>query len=254
MKKLEKSQVHLWFASFENFDLRLVYEKYADWLNLEEIDRMSLYKSRRLREHFVLGRIFLKLILSKYINCEPSTFKFNSDKRGKLFLCPSNQPSLFFNVSHSHDRLVIAVSRIRELGVDIEFTEEKRAILKIAKRYFSQQEFQDLCNLPKSLQVRRFYELWTLKESVLKAYGVGLSGHLSQIKFAFPASGQIDMRFDLATHDSAGWQSWQIETEGPYALALSIKSLDTRITQIESHVLISLDQVVLEETQIIRSF
>ena len=86
MKKLEKSQVHLWFATFENFDLCLVYEKYADWLNLEEIDRMSLYKSRRQREHFVLGRIFLKLLLSKYINSEPSTLKFNSDKRGKLFL------------------------------------------------------------------------------------------------------------------------------------------------------------------------
>ena len=254
MKQLEKSQVHLWFAGLEKFDLCLVYKKYADWLSSEEIDRVSLYQSRRQREHFVLGRIILKLILSKYINCEPSTFKFHSDKRGKLFLSPSNKPSLFFNVSHSHDRLVIAVSRIRELGVDVEFAEESRAILKIAKRYFSQQEFQDLCNLPKSLQVRRFYELWTLKESVLKAYGVGLAGHLSQIKFAFPASGQIDMRFDLATHCSAEWQSWQIETSGPYALALAIRSLDTRITQIESHILISLDEVVLEETQIIRSF
>ena len=117
MKQLEKSQVHLWFAGLENFDLCLVYEKYTDWLSSEEIDRMSLYQSRRQREHFVLGRILLKLILSKYINCEPSTFKFHSDKRGKLFLCPSNKPSLFFNVSHSHDRLVIAVSRIRELGV-----------------------------------------------------------------------------------------------------------------------------------------
>ena len=252
MKELKRSHIHLWFADFTGFDLRLVYEECAEWLNAEETDRMHRYQSLCQREHFVLGRILLKLILSNYVDCAPSEFSFNTDKHGKLFL--SNQSSLFFNLSHSHERLVVAVSRFRDLGVDIELIDEKRATIKIAKRYFSSSEFQDLYNLPRSLRVKRFYELWTLKESVLKAYGVGLSEHLSKIKFSFPTPDKLGMCFVPANRDSTEWQSWQIKTFERYLLALSIKSLDTRIVQIESQTLQSLDTIVPEETQIIRSF
>ena len=254
MKELERSQIDLWFADLENFDLCRIHKECVDWLDLKETERAHRYQSQCQREQFVLGRILLRLILSKYSNCSPSALNFHTDKHGKLFLCPHNQSSLFFNLSHSYNRLVIAVSKVQGLGVDIELMNENRAILKVAKRYFSPLEFQELCNLPRSLQTRRFYELWTLKESVLKAYGVGLSGHLSKIKFAFPAPNKLDMSFEPTKLSSSVWQSWQIQTLKPYVLALSIRSLDTRISHIESQTLMSLDKIVAEETQIIRSF
>ena len=251
MKELERSEVHLWSADLADFDLCLVYDKHVDWLNAEEKERMHRYQSLFQREHFVLGRVLLRLILSKYLDCEPSEFNFHTDKQGKLFL--NSQRSLYFNLSHSYERLVVAVSRARYLGVDIELMDEKRATLKIAERYFSASEFQDLCKLPKSLQAGRFYELWTLKESVLKALGVGLAGRLSKVKFAFPSSKKLDMQFVLAKQDSTRWQSWQLKAGDSYALALSAKPLGARINQIESQTLMSFDQVRPEVTQIIRS-
>ena len=254
MKELGGSQVHLWFANLKDFDLCLVYRECAEWLNSEEINRMRRYQSRRQQEHFVLGRIILKLTLSKYFDGSPSDFNFHTDTQGKLFLGSSNPASFFFNLSHSYNRLVVAVGRVRDLGVDVELVNEKRGILKIAERYFSPREFQDLSNLKMSLQTKRFYELWTLKESVLKAQGIGLPGFLSKVKFTFPTSDKLDMQFVLTEQDPAKWQVWQIKTLEPYVLALSVKSLDARINHIESHTFMSLDKIVPGETEIIRSF
>ena len=254
MKELGGSQVDLWFANLEDFDLCLVGRECADWLNSEEANRMRRYQSRRQQEHFVLGRIILRLTLSKYFGCSPSDFNFHTDNQGKLFLNSNNPPSLFFSLSHSYNRLVVAVSRVRDMGIDVELVNEKREILKIAKRYFSPREFQDLSNLKVSVQTKRFYELWTLKESVLKALGVGLSGFLSKVKFTFPTSDKLDLQFVFTEQGPAKWQSWQIKTLEPYVLALSVKSLDTKINHIESHTFMSLDKIVPGETEIIRSF
>ena len=69
----------------------------------------------------------------------------------------------------------------------------------MAERYFSAAETRELRNLPKASQVKRFYELWTLKESVLKLVGPGYQRGLSKIEFSFPTSDKLVMHSALAT-------------------------------------------------------
>ena len=253
MSDLQRSEIHLWFADLNSLDRYAISSEVAHWLRGEEKNRYNRYQSQRQREHFLFGRVLLKTILSKYIGCAPADLKLDIDTRGKPFVSSDNTLSLTFNLSHSGNRVVFAVSKNQDLGVDLELIKKERAILKIAERYFSTSETRELRNLPKASQVKRFYELWTLKESVLKACGYGLSRGLSKIEFSFPASDKLVMHSAPGDENLTHWQSWQIEEYKNYMLAVSIKSLDIKIENIKSFDFISFNESGVKETPIVRS-
>ena len=253
MSDLQRSEIHLWFADLNSLDRYAISSEVAHWLRGEEKNRYNRYQSQRQREHFLFGRVLLKTILSKYIGCAPADLKFDIDTRGKPFVSSDNTLSLSFNLSHSGNRVVFAVSKNQDLGVDLELIKKERAILKIAERYFSTSETRELRNLPKASQVKRFYELWTLKESVLKACGYGLSRGLSKIEFSFPTSDKLVMHSAPGNENLTHWQSWQIEEYKNYMLAVSIKSLDIKIENIKSFDFISFNESGVKETPIVRS-
>lgn len=88
---------------------------------------------------------------------------------GKPFL--KNGP--FFNLSHSGDWVLCAVSPF-EVGCDIE--QIKPFYPSFARRFFTQEEYADILAQPSPAeQAVRFFRYWTLKESFLKATGLGLS-------------------------------------------------------------------------------
>ena len=78
---------------------------------------------------------------------------------------------LHFSISHSGDYVACAVCE-REIGLDIQIHRE--CDMKLAKRYFTSEEYEYLKLNPDS-----FTEIWTKKESYLKAIGTGLSGGLN---------------------------------------------------------------------------
>ena len=253
MVNLKSTQVHLWIADLDYFDFHEIQSECAAWLSGNEIDRLNYYRSNIRRKEFLFGRVLLRVVLSKYAEVAPETWKFQTNAHGKLFLDPSHGLPIFFNLSHADNRMVIAVSSIRDLGIDIESMHKKRAFLKIANRYFAPDEIKSLNNLSTPLQASRFFELWTLKESVLKACGFGLSGNLSRARFTFPSEDKLSLDFDSSKNDLANWQIWQIEISKPYFLALSAKSAGIKITEIESQKFLSLEQTVSEKTQVLRS-
>ena len=253
MFNFKSTQIHLWIADLDYFDFFEVQSESAAWLSGNEIGRLNHYRSSTRRKQFLLGRVLLRVVLSKYAEVAPETWKFQTNAHGKLFLDPSHGLPIFFNLSHADNRVIIAVSSIRDLGIDIESMHKKRAFLKIANRYFAPDEIKSLNNLSTPLQASRFFELWTLKESVLKACGSGLSGNLARARFTFPSEDKLSLDFDSSKNDLANWQIWQIEISKPYFLALSAKSAGIKITEIESQKFLSLEQTVSEKTQILRS-
>ena len=251
MIELCDSEIHLWFANHEHFDDVRLRKQCLSWLTENEMCRLNRYSFKRHRKQFLLGRMLIRNALSQYSDVDPQDWEFTENEYGKPILESKHHQSLFFNLSHSANCLVVAISRVSQLGVDIELSDKLRRVIKIGARYFSNSEIKELSSLPESQQLSRFYDLWTLKEAYIKARGFGMLIRLQQFTFTF-SEHSLSIRFEKNINDDpSNWQMWQINKLGPFKLALAIKS-EHEITKIESRRFIALDQVACEQTSIIR--
>ncbi len=119
----------------------------------------------------VLGEILTRLTLSKLTELRPADLSFTRNSYGKPSL--SHHTNVPFNVSHSGDWIALISGGTNELGVDVE--KIAPIDMQIAERFFSPMESQFLATVPVDRQLDTFYRLWTLKESYIKAVGMGLS-------------------------------------------------------------------------------
>ena len=251
MLKLSNSEIHLWLADHHDFDGLELQNECLSWLSEEELCRLNRYVFERHKKQFLLGRMLVRNALSRYSNISPQYWRLTENQYGKLFVESNQEKSLFFNLSHASDRLVLAVSRVDQLGVDIEASDKLRKIVKIAMRHFSNSEVEELVSLPDSQQLSRFYELWTLKEAYIKARGFGLVIPLNQLTFAF-SEDRLILHFSREIEDDPlAWQIWQIYTPASYKLALALRN-EREITSINSYRFMTVNDWVSEKTSIIR--
>lgn len=132
-------------------------------------DRFHFLKHQR---RFITAHAFVRIILAKYLNVKPTQLTFTYNAHGKPAL--SSHPFLQFNLTHSHDLALLAVGLHSPMGIDVEFF-SPRPYAGIGSHIFSPQEMHDLNALPKSLKPLGFFNLWTQKEALIKACGLGLS-------------------------------------------------------------------------------
>lgn len=131
---------------------------------LEKINRISRPEDKRLS----LGaELLLKKALS---DMGVEIFDIDYIKNSKPFI--KGEENLFFNLSHSGERVMCAVSSL-EVGCDVE--KIKPVNLKIAKRFFFENEYKAIAELSTgNEQQDMFFRLWTLKESFMKVTGLGM--------------------------------------------------------------------------------
>ncbi len=139
----------------------------------------NLHKSIREYSHMQLRRI-----LSSYTGIPCERLSFTTGKHGKPVLSHTgNAPSLHFNLSHSGKYAVLAFSSHTPIGIDIEYTNRKANIDKIAARIFLPEEIKKLKRISDEEEKRQyFFFLWTRTESFLKGLGFGLSASFSDKK------------------------------------------------------------------------
>ncbi len=251
------SEIHLWLIDQAEFSEDELCEKCLGWLTESEQKRYRRFYFDRHRKQLLLGRYLTRSVLSQYTeDIAPVQWRFLENDYGKPFIDPSqNSDSLFFNLSHSGNRLVLAVARHEFIGVDIERSDKQRRVAKISDRFFSRQEVIDLLTLDDGLQLNRFYELWTLKEAYIKACGLGLAIPLQQISYSFPIADKLTVSFDSARRDDAGdWQFWQIDLLSDYELALAAKIVTrARVNSLSTWELSGLDEFHALDTRVLRS-
>lgn len=82
-------------------------------------------------------------------------------------------PNAFFSLSHSETKVMCALAPF-EVGCDVEQIDKGR--LELAERFFHEKETAWLKSISDEiLQRESFYRLWTLKESYMKATGLGFA-------------------------------------------------------------------------------
>lgn len=227
MVLLDDNEIHLWTAELDRFtdgDSQRICDA---MLSDDERCRSRKFCFEHHRQRFLATRGIIRSVLSKYCKeTNPKDWRFTFGSQGKPGIdAPSLSQPLHFNISHSKNRIGVAVARYPGIGVDIEFISAQRGIIKIAERYFSPTEVDALLSLSTEQQLSRFYDLWTLKESYIKACGSGLIIPLRHFAFGFPQNGEINFEFDHDLDEKPeDWNFWQFDDGINYRLALALKS------------------------------
>ena len=127
----------------------------------------------------------LRHILGRYLGTPPRDIRFGTGTYGKPFLhYPTSHP-LHFNVAHSQQVAVYAVSRDFEVGIDLEGDRDRADYRMLAERICSPEEFTRFQQLPQNKHKAAFLSCWTSKEAFVKAEGTGLGFPLKHLTVSF---------------------------------------------------------------------
>jgi 4'-phosphopantetheinyl transferase len=215
---LGSGEVHVWRASLNRTEAQVEILKHT--LAAEELRSAGRYRFHKDREHFIVAHGLLRTILARYLDMEPGQLRFCYGPHGKPALeVEPGEDTLSFNLSHSHGLALFAVSRGRELGIDLEYVQAHLADDQIAERFFSPREVALLRGLPKDVQREAFFIFWTRKEAFIKATGKGVSLPLDQFEVSLVPGKPIVLSAN-GTHQEAS--RWSLQ-------ALDVGSVATRL-------------------------
>jgi 4'-phosphopantetheinyl transferase len=158
-----------------------IFKKLYKFTSIEKQSQILKYSFFEDAIRTMIGELLIRLYVVGKYRINNNSIKFSKGTFGKPYL--KNVKDMEFNISHSGDWVVVAFGR-SELGIDIEFM--KQIDFGIASRFFSRYEKDFIISGNQDMQRHRFYQIWTLKESYLKAIGTGLSGGIKEISFCKP--------------------------------------------------------------------
>jgi 4'-phosphopantetheinyl transferase len=227
---LGRDEVHVWRADLDQTTLQI--QRFLDTLAADEQERAARFHFERDREHFIVARGVLRAILGSYLNRAPESLSFCYSSYGKPALAgASDGNAIRFNVSHSHGAALYAVTRGREVGIDLERIRSDIAITEIAERFFSRREVATLRTLPAEVQRQAFFHCWTRKEAYIKARGEGLSLPLDQFDVSL-ASGEPDalLGSQRDPSEASSWLLQELAYAPGYVAALAAEGRNWRLT------------------------
>ncbi len=138
------------------------------------------YGNKEVALRRLLGEALVRFALKKYWNLTSEDYRIDRGEKGKPFIV--GVENVFFNISHSGDYVVCAVSD-REIGIDIE--KRAKARMEVAGRFFHGEEVAQLKMLEEDKQDQLFFNYWSVKESFLKYIGTGLTRPLNSFIVSF---------------------------------------------------------------------
>jgi len=141
-------------------------------LSAEEMERAASFRFDTHRERFMRGRAMVRMLLGRRLGEDPASLVFGVGPRGKPHL---REGELHFNLSHSEDRAVVAVSRMPNVGIDLERFDRRVDVAGLGRRCFLDSETSEWENLDDEGRRRSFFWLWTAKEARMKATGEGFA-------------------------------------------------------------------------------
>lgn len=228
---LPDDEVQLW-----RVDLEAIGADESRWrqvLSSDELARASRFHFARDRQRFVAARALLRRILASYLAMDPNSLTFSYSKKEKpsLALGPAHLDSgVAFNVSHSGGIALLAFSRRREVGVDVEPVRRDADLEAIARRFFSANEQSQLAALPTEEKVDAFFRCWTRKEAYIKATGDGLSLPLSQFDVSLAAGEKSALLATRPDASEAGrWLLQEVPAGPGYIAALCACGQDWKL-------------------------
>jgi 4'-phosphopantetheinyl transferase len=196
MSPLDQS-IHLWHTTVVADRHRASSIRWQ--LTKDELDRADRFKFEDLQWRFAQRRALLRQILAIYVDVPPEELRFRYNARGKPFLeSTSNERGIEFSMSHSKDRMIVAVTLGRDIGADIEVHRDNIDKQGLAEHFFAPKDIEVIRNArDEESLTHEFFRTWTGKEAYVKAIGDGLLIPLDQFHINTYAK---PVRLEFASH------------------------------------------------------
>jgi len=224
---LGPKEVHVWRASLD-LTTTLV-ERLRQFLSPDELARADRFHFERDQQHFIVARGCLRTILSRYLRMHAAEIEFAYGDKGKPQLAGScaRSQTFYFNLAHSEGLAIYAVTRVGEIGIDLERIRPEFTGDEIANRFFSPGEVACLNGMPKEQRAEAFFNCWTRKEAFIKAMGRGLSLPLDQFEVTLtPGDPAQLLRTTWDEDEAARWSLKSIDVERGYVAAVALAAHD----------------------------
>jgi 4'-phosphopantetheinyl transferase len=201
-------------------------------LSADELERAARFHFPEHRRRYTVARGVLRDILGRYLAVPPAALAFSYSAYGKPALAQQFEATgERFNISHSHEMALFAVTCGREIGVDIEYLGRQVRAEEIAEHFFSAHERAVLRRLPTTAKHEAFLNCWTRKEAYIKAHGEGLSLPLDQFDVSLAPGDPAAL---LATYhepqEVLRWSLCALRPAPGYVAALAVEGQSWQLT------------------------
>jgi 4'-phosphopantetheinyl transferase len=169
----------------------------------DELAHINSYRRPEIRLRQLLAHAAVRSVLAERSGLEPLALRFSTGPHGKPLLA-LNEGALHFNLSHSGELALIAVSASVEVGVDVEHIRPIHDVSRLAERFFTAAEASALAALPEADRNTAFFRMWTRKEALLKATGQGIANGLQCFEVSCEPEGGL-LAWDGGPEKAAKW-------------------------------------------------
>ena len=196
------------------------------WPDTDERRRSRRFRHAGARRRFDMCRSALRALLCQELSCSSAQLAFGATDYGKPFAIVDNRPNpISFNLSHSHNHGLIALAPQGRLGVDIEDRVPRDDLDDLTDAVLGPNEKRDFARLRGGRRTRYFFRMWTFKEALIKALGVGFS--LDPAEFEVPLAirrGATTSTFRFPEEPDSLWRVDDLATDD-FAAAIAIEKL-----------------------------
>lgn len=184
--------IDLWLVSTETLETT-VQAAFQNCLSPTEQAQLQRIHRPAAQRQFLVSRGCLRYLLSRYTDQRPAGLTFVYGPQGKPELSPAGDragvvpPVPQFNLSHSGQRLLVAIStadEVRAIGVDIEALRPVNHLPGLCRRYLTAAEAETVLALPHPQSDQRFLRYWTGKEACLKSLGMGIADSMQTLEIS----------------------------------------------------------------------
>ena len=227
--QLAADEVHVWAVSL--CARSGAWQALTAALSLDEKERAGKFKFEKHRNRFIAGRGGLREILGKYLQAKPAALRFTYSNNGKPALAAEFAGAgVHFNVAHSEDLALVAVTRIGAIGVDVECIRPVKEMDELVARFFSARETELFRELRADEKPAAFFNLWTRKEALLKVTGEGITRSLSLVEVSF-LPGEVPRLLAIAgdTSKASRWTLRELSPAPGFTGALTIQAQDVNV-------------------------
>jgi 4'-phosphopantetheinyl transferase len=221
---INQDEIHLWKIALDDSSPKPEV-LYNEILSEDEKERADRLRFAEYRERFVTARAYLRKILGTYLNTNPGDIVFEYNEHGKPEIpARSNPRQIQFNLTHSRNLALCALTIDSAVGVDLEFARQVMRPEKILERFFHEGERNYYDSQPRTMKTLTFFKLWTIREAYSKAVGTGFSSQLKEIDLSLALTGPPPARVSLSHSKHPGiWSIMEIAPGEGYIGAVAYR-------------------------------